>query len=174
MLTTVALTQVISMYQAKKIKDNMKEAENLKPVCNNIKSLDVVHNGKTFSIAIQHINVLMGSTLPNAMAESARYADGTVLHTITIQDSLVGTDIYDAVLSHEIGHIVQGHTTRTTMFDNAIDLVKKEMEADAYAVSQGHISKMIKFRTNHLKNTGLLLDYNQPCLIALLAMKLFK
>ena len=81
--------------------------------------------------------------------------------------------MYDAVLTHEIGHIVLGHTSRIAFLDDAMDVVKKELEADAYSVSKGHIKGMIKFRTMSLKHSGLLISYNQPCLLALLAKKVF-
>ena len=173
MLSTFVITQSLAFIQVAKMKKNMKEASNLTPRKDHIKTIDVDHNGKRFSIDIFHTNVLMDITIPNALAQTTRYLNGTAEHTITIQDSLVGTDMYDAVLAHEIGHIVLGHTTRMTLLDDAMDIVKRELEADAYSVSKGHIKGMIKFRAKALKYTGLLADYNQPCLLALLAKKIF-
>jgi hypothetical protein len=172
-LATFVSTQALAFVQINKMKKNIKEAEKLEPVKTLIKTIDVDHNGERISISIFHTNVLNGLTIPNAWAETTRYLNGKAEHTITIQDSLVGTDMYDAVLTHEIGHIVLGHTSRISFLDDAMDIVKRELEADAYSVSKGHIKGMIKFRTNALKYTGLLLDYNQPCLLALLAKKVF-
>lgn len=170
-LTTIALTQALGFVQIAMVKRDMKEAKKLIPRKELINTIDVDHNGKCFTISIYHTNVLNDSTIANATAQSSIYLNGTAEHTITIQDSLVGTDMYDAVLNHEIGHIVLGHTTRMTFLDDAMDIVKRELQADAYAVSKGHIKGMIKFRTMLLKHSGLLVSYNQPCLLALLAKK---
>ena len=172
-LATLAVTQALAFVQGAMLKRNMKDAQNLTPVKEHIKTIDVDHDGKRFSIAIYHTNVLNGLTIPNAWAQTTRYLNGTQEHTITIQDSLVGTDMYDAVLTHEIGHIVLGHTTTIVLLADVMDIVKRELEADAYSVSKGHMKGMIKFRTNGLKYTGLFIDYNQPCLLALLAKKVF-
>lgn len=172
-LATLASTQALAYVQLYKMKNNIKEAKKLTPKKDHIKTIDVEHNGERFSIDIFHTNVLMGTTMANAYAQTARYLNGKAEHTITIQESLVGTDMYDAVLTHEIGHIVLGHTSRISFLDDAMDIVKRELEADAYSVSKSHIKGMIKFRTMSLKSTGLLLSYNQPCLLALLAKKVF-
>ena len=173
MLTTLAVTQALAYVQITKVKKDIEEAKKLVPTSVHIKDIDVEHNGKRFTIAIKHSNVLMDSTLPNAIAQSSVYLNGEAEHTITLQESLVGTDMYDAVLTHEIGHVVLGHTTRMSFLDGLSDIVRKELEADAYAVSKGYIEGMIKFRSSSLKHSGLLVSYNQPCLLALLAKKVF-
>ena len=174
-LFKVALTlQVAAAVQVAYGIRNIKKASKLEVKTTTIDTITVEHEGSVFKIDVCHTNVLCNTTMPNALAKTEKALfSHEVRHSITIQDSLVGTDMYDAVLNHEIGHIVLGHTQSLSFLDNGLDIVKRELEADAYSVSKGHIEGMIKFRTLALKYSGLLPDYNQPCLLALLAKKVF-
>ena len=79
------------------------------------------------------------------------------------------TDIYLAVLQHELGHIHAGHG----LAPNDLLLIQCELEADAYAVSQGCLEGLLKFRISCLsKSVFQPLNYNNVCLAKLAYLKL--
>lgn len=134
-----------------------------------VDTITVQYEGKEYVINVYHENVLMCTTMPNAYAKTD-VVNGRYVHEIHVQESLVGTDMYQAVLDHEIGHIVCGHTTALIgrAMRTPLETVITELEADAYSVSQGNKKGLLKFRLNALKYTALVPDYNHILLAKLL------
>lgn len=148
---------------------NMLLAKNKEENKVQVDTLKISHEGNVYEIAVYHVDVLSMTTMPNAQADVRTSIFGGHVNSITIQSNLVGTDMYDAVLAHEIGHIVLGHLTHR----KHIGTIARELEADAYAVSKGYIKGITKFRLNGLKYSGLLPDYNQVCLFKLVSQQVF-
>lgn len=175
MKTLLTLVAVTAISQIAYGINNIKASKKLDVKETHVNKLNIVHNNQLYIIDVVHTNIVCGTSMPNALASTKiDSCTGERTHKITIQDSLINTDMYDAVLNHEIGHIVLGHTVRHFLDTTTVSSIfKREYEADAYAVSKGHIEGMIKFRMNSLKYTGMLPDYNQACLVRLLAKKVF-
>ena len=80
------------------------------------------------------------------------------------------TDVYLAVFQHELGHIHAGHGLAP---NDLFKLIQCELEADAYAVSQGCLEGLLKFRISYLSKTLVQpLNYNNVCLAKLAYLKL--
>lgn len=80
------------------------------------------------------------------------------------------TDVYLAVFQHELGHIHAGHGL---VPNDLFKLIQCELEADAYAVSQGCLEGLLKFRISYLSKTLVQpLNYNNVCLAKLAYLKL--
>lgn len=76
----------------------------------------------------------------------------------------------DAILQHEIGHIVLGHVV---FQGDQLGLIQVEMEADKYAVNQGHINALMLYRALLLPLTILDIgNYNNINLGYLISMKI--
>ena len=80
------------------------------------------------------------------------------------------TDVYLAVFQHELGHIHAGHGLAP---NDLFKLIQCELEADSYAVSQGCLEGLLKFRISYLSKTLVQpLNYNNVCLAKLAYLKL--
>lgn len=80
------------------------------------------------------------------------------------------TDVYLAVFQHELGHIHAGHGLAP---NDLFKLIQCELEADSYAVSQGYLEGLLKFRISYLSKTLVQpLNYNNVCLAKLAYLKL--
>ena len=80
------------------------------------------------------------------------------------------TDVYLAVFQHELGHIHAGHGLAS---NDLLKLIECELEADSYAVSQGCLEGLLKFRISYLSKTLVQpLNYNNVCLAKLAYLKL--
>ena len=80
------------------------------------------------------------------------------------------TDVYLAVFQHELGHIHAGHGLAP---NDLLKLIECELEADSYAVSQGCLEGLLKFRISYLSKTLVQpLNYNNVCLAKLAYLKL--
>jgi len=80
------------------------------------------------------------------------------------------TDVYLAMVQHELGHIHAGHGLAP---NDLFKLIECELEADAYAVSQGCLEGLLKFRISYLSKTLVQpLNYNNVCLAKLAYLKL--
>ena len=79
-------------------------------------------------------------------------------------------DVYLAAFQHELGHIHAGHGLAP---NDLFKLIEYELEADSYAVSQGCLEGLLKFRINFLSKTLVQpLNYNNICLAKLAYLKL--
>ena len=80
------------------------------------------------------------------------------------------TDVYLTVFQHELGHIHAGHGLAP---NDLFKLIQCELEADSYAVSQGYLEGLLKFRISYLSKTLVQpLNYNNVCLAKLAYLKL--
>ena len=94
----------------------------------------------------------------------------TVYHRINMSRKLWDSEYKQAILDHEIGHIVKEH--KGSFFMGTFDLMKMELEADSYSVSQGNLDKLIKYRGKVFLGTCLeFKNYNNTCLGGLLYTK---
>lgn len=97
-------------------------------------------------------------------------AVNTFLKEIEVTRSLhKDTNTYLAMLQHELGHI---HSDHGIVPNDYFKVIECELEADAYAVSQGYLDGVLKFRLKFLKDTIVHpLNYNNVCLAKLAYLK---
>ena len=107
----------------------------------------------------------------HALGLDYNLAVNTVIKEIEVTRRLYkDTDVYLAVFQHELGHIHAGHGLAP---NDLFKLIHIELEADAYAVSQGCLEGLLKFRISYLSKTLVQpLNYNNVCLAKLAYLKL--
>ena len=106
----------------------------------------------------------------HALGLDYNLAVNTVIKEIEVTRRLYkDRDVYLAAFQHELGHIHAGHGL---VPNDLFKLIECELEADAYAVSQGYLDGVLKFRLKFLKETIVHpLNYNNVCLAKLAYLK---
>lgn len=109
---------------------------------------DVI-DGVNIYVADGYCNIFMqGAKVPAAFAD--READGSkVVYINSITAKQVDTDLRQAIVLHECGHIACGHIDRCG--DELIIDVDLELEADAYAVAHGAKASVLKDTINAIR-----------------------
>lgn len=120
----------------------------------------VVVDGKQITIYV--VDHLQGETISACSSKSEKF--------VKITRKLLASASGEAVLSHEIGHIVEADTQYP--WTSTSDLIRLELQADNYAVKNGHLDGLLKLRARQLVYT--ICDpfaYNNVCCVVLVAKK---
>ena len=141
---------------------NKVKAQKLSATPKNREVLEVITvDGEAFTVYL----------VDHALGLDYNLAVNTLIKEIEVTRRLYkDTDVYLAVFQHELGHIHAGHGLAP---NDLFKLIQCELEADSYAVSQGCLEGLLKFRISYLSKTLVQpLNYNNVCLAKLAYLKL--
>ena len=141
---------------------NKVKAQKLSATPKNREVLEVITvDGEAFTVYL----------VDHALGLDYNLAVNTLIKEVEVTRRLYkDTDVYLAVFQHELGHIHAGHGLAP---NDLFKLIQCELEADAYAVSQGCLEGLLKFRISYLSKTLVQpLNYNNVCLAKLAYLKL--